>query len=301
MRDFFSGVIPFIYTAQAQSFRQAAIRLGVTPAAVSKAVARLEDDLGVQLLERTTRRVALSVEGELFLGRCREALAQVRAGRDSIARAQSAPEGDLVVSLPFIVSQVFLSRLPRFLSRYPALKVKTRFSDRLSHFIGEGVDIAVRIGELDDSTLIAKKLMDTRWVTAAAPSYLGRCGEPRRPSDLTGHNCLAFHGPRGLDVAWTFAAHGSATSRAATERISVTGNFDTDQGETLLSAAIAGLGVCQVLDFMVGEHLRTGHIIEVLPEYSASGPSVHALCLPGQRTIPRVRALLDFLVEELAG
>lgn len=295
MRDLFSGVIPFIYTAREQSFRRAAERLGVTPAAVSKAVARLEDDLGVQLLERTTRRVGLSAEGELFLARCSEALAQIRAGRDTIAQAQEAPRGEVVVSLPFIFSQVLIARLPRFLARYPRLKVKTRFSDRFSHFIGEGVDIAIRIGPLDDSTLVAKKLMDTRWVTVAAPGYLGRHGEPRRPSDLNGHNCLAFHSPRGLEVAWTFAVGGGV------ERSAAVGNFDTDQGETLLAAAVAGLGICQVLDFMVGAALRTGQVVEVLREYSAAGPPVHALCLHSQRANPRIRALLTFLGEELRG
>lgn len=294
MRDLFSGVIPFIYTAREQSFRRAAERLGVTPAAVSKAIARLEDDVGVQLLERTTRRVGLSAEGELFIAYCREALAQIQAGRDSIAHAQQAPQGEVVVSLPFILSQVFIARMPRFLARYPALKVKTRFSDRLSHFIGEGVDVAIRVGPLEDSTLVAKKLMDTRWVTVASPGYLGRCGEPRRPVDLGEHNCLTFYSPRGLEVAWTFATDGDAG-----ERIPVVGNLATDQGETLLAAAVAGLGVCQVLDFMLGKHVRAGHIVEVLREFSAPGPSVHALCLPGQRSVPRIRALLDFLGEEL--
>ena len=297
MRDLFSGVIPFIYTAESQSFRRAAERLGVTSAAVSKAIARLEEDLGVPLLERTTRRVGLSAEGQLFLSRCREALAQVRAGRDSVAAARRAPRGDIAVSLPFILSQVFIARMPRFLARYPDLRIRARFSDRFSHFIGEGIDVALRIGALDDSTLIAKRLMDTRWVTVAAPSYLGVRGAPRTPSELAAHNCLSFHAPSGQAVPWTFAADGRGE---VIERVSVTGNFDTDQGETLLAAAIAGLGVCQVLDFMVVGHLKSGRIVEVLQDHSARGPSVHAMCLPGQRSVPRVRALLDFLADELA-
>jgi LysR family transcriptional regulator for bpeEF and oprC len=294
MRDPFAGIVAFVQTARDRSFRRAAERLGVTPAAVSKAIQRLEEDLGVQLFHRTTRRVSLSPEGEIFLARCQEAVAQVRAGRELIAMAQRDPAGELTVSLPFILGRMLVARLPRFLGRYPALKLHLRLSDRLSRLVEEGVDVAIRMGELDDSALVARRLMHTRWVTVASPTYLARHGTPARPRDLAGHNCIKFRSPRGTEVEWSFAdtrGHG---------KVKTSGNLDLDQGELLLEAAASGLGICQALHFMVEDYVRAGKLVEILREHAAPGPSIHALCLPGQRSSPRVRAFIDFLVDELA-
>ena len=300
MKDLFAGIVPFVYTAQERSFRRAAERLGITPAAVSKAIHRLEDEIGVQLLNRTTRRVGLSPEGELFLARCQEAMAQVRAGRERLSMAQRDPQGELWVSLPFILGRVMVARLPRFLGRYPALKVHLHLTDRYSRLVDENIDVAIRVGESDDSTLVGRSLMQTRWVTVAAPAYLARHGTPRRPRDLERHNCVKFRSPRGVEVEWTFAADGAAGASPEAARIKTAGNLDMDQGELLLEAAAAGVGICQALDFMVEDAIRAGRLVEVLHDFAAEGPRIHALCLPGQRTSPRIRAFLDFLVHELA-
>lgn len=316
MRDLFVGIVPFVYAAQERSFRRAAERLGITPAAVSKAIHRLEDELGVQLLNRTTRRVEPSPEGELFLARCQEAMAQVRAGREHLSMAQRDPAGELWVSLPFILGRVMVGRLSRFLGRYPALKVHLHLTDRYSRLVDESIDVAIRVGETDDSTLVARNLMQTRWVTVAAPAYLARHGTPRRPRDLEHHNCVKFRSPRGMEVEWTFAAHGApdaapddspdasidgaAQASAQIPRVKTAGNLDLDQGELLLEAAAAGLGVCQALDFMAEDAIRAGRLVEVLRDFAAEGPRIYALCLPGQRSSPRIRAFLDFLVHELA-
>jgi DNA-binding transcriptional LysR family regulator len=297
MRDPFAGIVPFVYTARERSFRRAAEQLGITPAAVSKAILRLEEELGVQLFHRTTRRVNLSAEGEIFLARCQEAMAQVHAGRELIAMAKRDPAGELTVSLPFILGRVLVARLPRFLGRYPALKVHLRLSDRLSKLIDEGVDVAIRMGELHDSSLVARRIMRTRWATVAAPAYLAQHGTPARPRDLAEHNCIKFRSPRGVAVEWSFSA--GARGQAG-DRIETTGNLDLDQGELLLEAAAAGLGVCQALDFMIDDHVRAGRLVEILREHAAQGPAIHALCLPGQRSSPRVRAFIDFLADELA-
>jgi len=296
MRDPFAGIVPFVYTARDRSFRRAAERLGITPAAVSKAIQRLEEEIGVQLFHRTTRRVSLSPEGEIFLARCQEAMAQVHAGRELIAMAQRDPVGELTVSLPFILGRALVARLPRFLGRYPALKLHLRLSDRLSRLVEEGVDIAIRMGELDDSTLVARRIMHTRWATVAAPAYLAQHGTPARPRDLAGHNCIKFRSPRGVEVEWSFAAG----ARGPDDKIKTAGNLDLDQGELLLEAAASGLGICQALDFMIEDHVRAGKLVEILREHAAQGPAIHALCLPGQRSSPRVRAFIDFLVDELA-
>jgi LysR family transcriptional regulator for bpeEF and oprC len=294
MRDPFAGVVAFVHTARERSFRRAAERLGVTPAAISKAIQRLEEELGVQLFHRTTRRVSLSPEGEIFLARCQEAVAQVHAGRELIAMARRDPAGELTVSLPFILGRMLVTRLPRFLGRYPALRLHLRLSDRLSRLVEDGVDVAIRMGELDDSALVARRLLHTRWATVASPAYLARHGTPARIRDLAGHNCIKFRSPRGTAVEWSFAdTHGA-------EKVRTSGNLDLDQGELLLEAAASGLGICQALHFMIEDYVRAGKLVEILHEHAAAGPPIHALCLPGQRSSPRVRAFIDFLVDELA-
>jgi DNA-binding transcriptional LysR family regulator len=193
---------------------------------------------------------------------------------------------------------VLVARLPRFLGRYPALALHLRLSDRLSRLVEDGVDVAIRMGELDDSSLVARRLMHTRWVTVASPAYLARHGTPTRTRELAGHNCIKFRSPRGTAVEWSFADI-RAENRAA-DRVKTSGNLDLDQGELLLEAAASGLGICQALHFMVESYVRAGTLVEILREHATPGPTIHALCLPGQRSSPRVRAFIDFLVDELS-
>lgn len=296
MRELLSGLVPFVYTARERSFRRAAERLGVTPAAISKAVRKLEDELGVALLNRTTRRVSLSREGELFLERCEEALAQLDAGRELIEMSQKDPRGELTITAPHILGRPLIGRLPRFRARYPQLHLHLRFSDRFERLIDEGIDVAVRVGTLEDSSLVARRLMTTRWVTVAAPAYLSRRGTPRRPEDLEAHDCLKFRSPRGAFVEWTFPG----ADPRSTVRFKTHGPLDADQGELLLEAAITGLGITQALDFMIADHVRDGRLVEILADHSLEGPPVTGLCLPAQRNSPRVRAFLDFLAQELS-
>ncbi|MFV8749246.1 LysR substrate-binding domain-containing protein [Nannocystaceae bacterium ST9] len=294
MQDPFSGIVAFVHVAEQRSFRKAAEQLGLSAAALSKAVAKLEDELGVRLFDRTTRRVEPTAEGELFLEHCRAALGSVREGRELLAEAQKVARGELTLSLPFILGPWLIERLPRFCARYPALRLQLRFTDRFSKLVDEHIDVAIRVGTLGDSSAIARKLMTTRWVSVAAPGYLARKGTPRRPEELAEHECLAYRGPRGAAVDWWFRT--KPKSRDSTTH-PVDARVLLDQGELLVDAALAGLGVCQVLEFMVVEPLREGRLVAVLDEWAAAGPPVHALCKPGQQNVPKVRALLDFLVE----
>ncbi|MCA9634693.1 MAG: LysR family transcriptional regulator [Myxococcales bacterium] len=293
--DLFEGLVPFVHAAEERSFRRAAERLGVTPAAISKAVLRLEERLGVRLLERTTRQVRLTDEGALYLARCREAMAQVEAGRDAIARAQGVPRGSLTVSLPFVLGRALVRQLPRFTALYPGVDVHLRLSDRRTRLVDERIDVAIRVGELQDSGLIARRIMDTRWVTVGAPAYLARRGAPQRPDELHAHACLSFRSPRGKTIPWTFVGPDGAA-----ETLAVAGPVDTDQGELLLEGALAGLGLAQVFDFMLADHLRQGRLLEVLAPFAAAGPAIHAVYLPSQRQNQKIRAFLDFLIEDLA-
>lgn len=293
--DLFAGILPFVHVAQERSFRMAAERLGVSTAAVSKAVAKLEAELGVRLLERTSRQVALTPEGESFLERAREAVAQVHAARETVAHAQRAPRGPLTITLPYILGPLVLPRLARLQARHPGLTLHVRLGDRLSRLVEEQIDVALRTGDLEDSSLVGQLLMRTRWVTLASPAYLARHGTPTHPEALVQHQCLKFILPRGVAREWSFREAPGGPART----VRTGGALDVDHGPALLDLAAAGAGLCQVLDFMLDERVRDGRLVEVLKEYAAEGPPVHALCVPGRQTVPRVRALLQLLVEEL--
>lgn len=288
--DLFRGVLPFVHVAELSSFRQAARRLGVTPAAVSKAVAALEDDLGVRLLERTSRRVALTPEGRLFLERCRDAVAQLAAGRELVTRAQAVPKGELRVTLSFVLGPLLVRALPRFVRRHPAVELRLQLEDRVSALVGEDLDVALRVGALASSSLIARRVRATRWSTVAAPSYLAREGTPDRVEQLTDHHCLRFVTPRGKLAAWSFAGAREVEAPAAVA---------VDQGELLVEAARAGLGIAQVLDFMVERELREGTLVELFGELAAEGPPITVLIAPARRRTPKVRAFVDFVLAAL--
>lgn len=291
--DLFAGVLPFFHVAEERSYRRAAQRLGVSPAAVSKAVLRLEEGLGVKLLARTSRTVALTQEGAVFLERCRDAISSLQAGREQLSESRRHPRGELVVTLPFILGRLVIPELAKIAARYPGLSFRMSLTDRLVRLVEEGVDVAVRVGSKEDSSLIARKLRGSRWVTVAAPSWVARHGPPAHPDDLAGHDCLRFVAPNGRPRDWTFAD--PATGRTLPTR--VTGRLLVDHGEHLLEAAAAGLGICQVLDLMVGESLRSGRLVEVLGSWAAPGPDIHALATPERSRSPNVRAFFAFLTD----
>ena len=294
--DLFTGVPHFFHAAEERSFRRAAQRLGLTPAAVSKAVLKLEERLGVKLLQRTSRSVALTPEGAQFLARCREAMSSLQAGHEHISRSRGLPRGELSLSVPFILGRVVVPALPRLAARYPDLSFRVTMTDRLVRLQEEQIDVGVRVGAREDSSLISRALGGSRWVTVAAPSYLARSGTPARPEELARHTCLQFVAPSGRPRSWTFTDGRGGPPREE----KVEGRLRIDQGELMLEAAVAGYGICQVLDFMVGERLRDGRLVEVLARYCADGPGLHAVAAPERARTPNVKACFVFLVDVLA-
>lgn len=289
----FSHIEPFVHVAEKRSFRAAAQHLGVTPAAVSKAVAALEAELGVRLLHRTSRHVAPTPEGEVYLRHCREALDRLVAGRDLVTHAAQVASGRLKVSLSFVLGRLVVAALPRLLSRYPGLVVHLSFSDVPINLVEQEVDVALRIGDLDDSALVARRLRRPRWVLVASPNYLARVGAPEDPADLARHAALHFNRPTGQPAPWRFAAiDGTEAHPFLAERPLL-----LDHGDLLVDAAIAGLGLAQVFDFMVAEPVRRGELVEVLADRSLPGPPISALCLAGRQRVPKIRAFIDFAVE----
>ena len=292
--SWFAALVPFVHTAELKSFRGAAERLGVSVAAVSKAVAKLERDLGARLLVRTSRSVALTPEGEVLLQRGRLALATHPAAPQHVVAPGQTRRGELRVTIPFILGSRLVQALPVLARRQPGLSVRLVVTDRWLPMAEGEIDVAVRIGELPDSDLVVRKLRTTRWCTLAAPDYLAREGTPETLAALSSHECLRFLAPNGRPRDWTFASPGGVGTRVPT-----TGRFIVDQGELLLDGALAGLGVCQVLDFMAEPHLRAGRLVEVLRAHAADGPVIHAVTTHARKGAATVRAFLGFLGEVL--
>ncbi len=294
--DLFAGIATFVRVAEARSFNKAAADLGVSPAATSKAVSRLEEELGVALFVRTSRSVSLTTEGEVLLARSREAVDAVQAGRDLVAQSQKVAQGEVQLTLPPVLSRVIVPGLGRLASRHPRLTFRLSITDRVAKLAEEQIDVAVRMGELPDSSLVARALRTPRWVTLASPAYLARYGTPERPDDLAKHNCLAFVPPRGVAQAWWFRTLRHAPPAVMQPH----GNLLVDDADSLVTAALSGMGVCQVLDFMADDHVQRGLLVEVLADHAADGPPIHALCAPRRQRSPRVRVVLE-LMDELLG
>lgn len=288
-----SGVSAFVHVAEQRSFREAARILGVTPTAVSKAVTRLEERLGVVLVQRTSRSVALTPEGALYLEGCRDALDRLRGAEDRLTRQADDVRGAITVSLPRILGSRIVRVLSTLRDRHPELSVRLVVTDRDARLAEEEVDVALRIGDLPDSSLIARRLFTPAWVTVAAPRYVQRRGLPSHPGELDRHACLRFARPAGGVADLRFVGpDGPAVVRGDSALV-------VDDGDLLLEACCAGLGVAQVFDFMVVDLVARGVLVEVLREWRAPGPPVRALSLPGRGGIPRVRAFLDATVEVL--
>jgi LysR family transcriptional regulator for bpeEF and oprC len=288
-----NAVRVFAKVAETRSFTDAAKHLALTASAVSKAITRLEEDLGVQLLHRTTRSVGLTNEGLLFFERCQQILADVEEAENALSHAQSAPRGHLRVHMPVgFGRRVVVPALSRFIDRYPGIVVDAELSDRMVDHAYEGIDVAVHIGEPADVRLVARKLCNLRFVACASPDYLARHGEPRTPDDLEHHHCLAYvlmHTGRYRE--WHFVRDGKTFAKT------VSGRLNINNSDSLLEAAIAGLGIVMISNFIAADALRTSRLRAVLTEYVPVGPQVSAIYRPSKNLSPRVRAFVDFLTE----
>ncbi len=288
--DPFSDVLPFVITAETESFRAAANRLGVTPSAVSRAVARLEAAVGVRLLARTSRVVRTTPEGEVFLARCQVAVETMQRARNQLAALQEEPSGRLRVSLPMGFGRaVVLPRLTTFCQHHPSIRVHVGLTDRFVDLVRENVDVAVRIGELADSTLIARRIGRSRFVTIAAPEYLERFGRPRTPTDWQGHRCLMYQLPNGRLRQWAFRLDGEACT------ITVRPFLSLDHGESLVDLVRAGAGVGHVPDYLAQTALADAAVVELFEEASASAGDIWCVRTPARHPTAAVRAFVDML------
>jgi len=284
----------FVRVIERGSFAAAADDLGITPSALSKLVTRIESRLGVRLLTRTTRRLVLTAEGELFVARSREILASIEAAEAEITAASRAPRGHLRISVATTYAKQILGpALPLFLARYPDITVELLVSDRQIDLVAEQVDVAIRSGWLGDSTLVARKIADARRLICASPLYLKKHGTPRVPADLLRHNCLTvsfaqfnqwpFHTDEGIN------------------RLAISGTFASDNADLLLDATLAGLGIARLADFVVARALQEGTLVPLLEDTHLSEPfPIHVVTVPGRHRTPRVKAFTEFMISQLA-
>ncbi|MFC0408822.1 LysR family transcriptional regulator [Roseomonas elaeocarpi] len=285
----FGAFHTFVTVCEQGSFTAAAHKLGASASTVTKTIARLEDELGVRLFNRTTRRVALTEQGQALFERAQGILRDVADVENLMARATEAAQGTVRIVVPNLFGrQTLVPALPDFLERYPQLHLQVHFSDRPVDLIEAGFDLAVRTGELEDSGAMRRQLTRGPMITAAAPSYLARRGTPRVPEDLLSHNCI--HGRFGPD--WSFR-----TPQGGRQRLRVSGNLALYNGDCLREAAVQGIGIVHSSWWAVHHELERGTLVPILQAFEVEGPPV-AVIHPAGRHLPvRVRAVIDWLVE----
>ena len=288
--DRMKDISTFVHVAEAKSFTTAAEQVGLSRSAVGKSVARLEDRLGVRLLQRTTRSVSLTDEGAAFHERCVRILADLDEAEMSMLRHSQAPRGRLRLELPVSFGRLHvLPILNRFMNKWPGLSVSVSFNDRYVDLIDEGIDLAIRLGGSDDSRLMTRLLAPHRLVTCASPAYLESRGVPQKVGELAGHSCLAFvHG--GRPVEWRFAIDEQVHS------VAISGRFSATNAEALRDATLAGFGIARLATFLISDDLRAGRLVSVLDGLTADGPAVRAVYPSSRHLSPKVRSFIDELL-----
>lgn len=291
-----SGVGTFTAVVETGNFARAGDMLGLTPSGVSRAIARLETQIGVRLFDRTPRAVTLTDEGRRFYTQVTPLLAGLDEAAAEAAGTTAAVRGRLRLNAdPSFARLILAPRLPDFLARYPALSLEIIVRDRLGDLVAEGFDVAVRFGEPEPSRLIARKLLETRIVACAAPAYLARRGTPRHPRDLENHECLMFRDPAtGRPFDWEFHK-GREIVEVKTE-----GRLVFNDLPTKLVACIAGLGITQAVEFGLEDFVARGELVQVLPDWAEERYPLYAYYLSRHLPPAKVRAFLDFVVGALA-
>lgn len=288
-----SEMAVFSAVAEAGGFSAAGRRLHLTPSAVSKLIARLEDRLGTPLFTRSTRRLQLTAEGVLYLERVRRILAEMdEADRLVGSGAGAVPRGRLRVSASVAFGECCILPLaPEFLALYPQVELDISLTDAVVDLVDDRTDIAIRIGALRDSSLKARKLLETRRVITAAPDYIERHGLPRTPQDLAAHNCLRFNFRRTLDE-WPFRDPQTGTGFA----VAVAGNAHGNNGVILRQLALSGLGLARLGSFHVADDIAAGRLVTVLEDYNPGDIElIHAVYVGHEQLALRIRAFIDFI------
>ncbi|QPC42782.1 LysR family transcriptional regulator [Kaustia mangrovi] len=290
------GVVAFTRTVELGSFSAASEDLGLSKSAAAKAVARLEERLGVQLLLRTTRTLTLTQEGEIFFEKCRAILEDIDTAEALMSERRREISGTLRVSVPVAFGRLWAApTLTKAASKHPALALNLSFTDRYIDLVEEGIDLAVRIGSSSDSaSVITRKLVDQHSILCAAPHYLYEHGAPKRLEDLNAHRCLLFeHG--GYILPWQLK-----NQRGEIVDQTVNPHMIVSHGEALLDAAISGYGIAYLSTWLAGEHLKTGALVQVMPFSEFPDRAINLLWPRRRDQAPKIRFAIDALVERFS-
>lgn len=289
--DKFQEITTFTAVVDAGSFVKAADRLNTSKAAVSRHVVDLEIRLGVRLLHRTTRKLSLTEEGEIFYGRCKEILETLEGAENEITSHTDDVSGHIRINAPYSFGIRKLAPLwGIFHQKYPKVTLDVTLSDRLVDVVDEGYDIAIRIAALSNSTMVSKRLTDTRIVLCASPKYLKEHGTPKKPADLVNHQVINYSYWAGKEE-WSFAGP------KGQESVHIKPFMQTNNGDTCLVAALANQGIVLQPSFIVGDAIRAGDLVEIMPQYKSIELGIYAIFPTRQHIAPKVRVLIDFLVD----
>jgi DNA-binding transcriptional LysR family regulator len=282
----------FAKVAERGSFAHAADELDISRAAASGHVASLEKHLGVRLLNRTTRRVGLTEDGAEFLRRCRRILDEVQDAEETLRGSRSKPQGLLRVDVPVSFGRyLLLPALPEFTRRYPAIELDVRLNDRVVDLVAERVDVALRVGAIQQTGLVARRVAQVNVVTCASPRYLAERGEPGTPDDLRDHRLLALTPASGGAPEWHYPA--PYTPRRLKLRFAM--HFNSAEGPIV--AALAGLGIIHTADLLIAEQVARGDLKLILKDYSVPGPAMSLVYPSAGHQSPKVRVFSDFAAE----
>lgn len=284
-----ADVLAFARVVETGSFARAAERLGLSKSIVSRRVLRVETGLGARLLARTARGAHPTDIGGDYYARVAGIMAELEAAHEAVAAATQEVAGPIRLTAPLSFGVKHLApALADFMAAHPRIELDLSFEDRTVDLVGQGYDLAVRIGMLTDSALVAKKLAPVRAALVASPAYLDARGRPEHPRDLTAHDGL-FYSNTGSSEEWRFRIDGR------TERVRMTGRLRSNNGDVLREAACAGLGVAILPSFIVADAMEAGKLEIVLPAFPLEESALYAVMPPGRATTARVRALVDFL------
>jgi DNA-binding transcriptional LysR family regulator len=291
--DRLQAMTTFVAVVDSGGFASAARKLNLSPPVVTRAVAELEERLGLSLLTRTTRIVRVTDAGARFAEDCRRILADIEESETAATGAHAAPRGTLSLTAPVLFGQLYVTPiLVRYLQQYPEVDAQCLFLDRVVNVVEEGIDVAVRIGELPDSSLHAARVGRVRRVLVAAPAYLKAQGVPQRPEDLARHTIASASGVAPVSE-WRFNDGGKPLLQRLQPRLRTTTN------DSAIAAAVAGLGITRLLSYQVAAHVRSGALQVLLEDFETAPLPVHVVHHEGRRATQKVRAFIDLAVERL--
>ncbi len=292
--DILGPMQTFVRVVDAGSFTAVANQLNTTQPTISRQIAALEEHLGARLLTRTTRALTLTDDGRAFYEHALRALEALAEAENAVGRRRSKPSGLLRIATPVVFGRLHIvPRLPAFLSRYPDVSIDLVMSDTFTDLAEQGIDLAIRVGEIADPTLIAKRIGIVRRVTVASPTYLKAHGTPRAPSDLSDHDCIVYT-RLSTGNRWLFEGPSSPIA------VDVTGRYKADNSEAVREGVIAGLGIAVIPAFAFSNEIESGKIKVLLKSHEPKPLPMHAV-YPSRHFLPlKVRAMIDYLTHEFA-